>query len=141
MNGCTQFARRRFTRLVGVAIDDASDAVPCVVVARLDEPREYHRFFRRARLALWKIWDDEKIEQETDDFDGDYVRLVDSARWIVGLQIPIDTAVADADADDVTHIVSLFQNSHSFTLTHDSPDLELTFHVVVSMHGIFRTKP
>ena len=124
--------------MVGAVIDDANDATPCVVFVRLDEPREWHRFFLQARIAFWEIWDDEKIEHEMDDFNGDDVRLVDYARGIGGLPMPIETAIADADADDVTHIRFLFGNRRSMTLTPDSPDLESDFRVE---HKIRRKKP
>lgn len=128
----TQVAGRRLKRLVGAVIVEASDTAPCVVFAQLDEPQEWHRFFLQARIAFWEIWDDQKIEEEMDDFNGDDVRLVDYAQLIGGLPMRIETAAAYADAEDLTHIKLLFENGRSMTLTPDSPDMESNFHIIVS---------
>jgi hypothetical protein len=88
----TQVAGRRVKRLVGAVINEASDTAPCVVFAQLDEPQEWHRFFLQARIAFWEVWDDQKIEEEMDDFNGDDVRLADYAQLIGGLPMRIETA-------------------------------------------------
>ena len=127
-----QVAGRRLTQLLGAVIDDAQDAAPCIVFARLDDPHEWHRFFLQAGIAFWEMWDDEKIKEEMDDYNGDDVRLVDYAQLIGGLPMRIEKAIAFADVDDVTHIHLLFENIISMTLTPDSPDIDSNFHVVVS---------
>jgi hypothetical protein len=123
---------RQVSQLIGAVAHDASDLAPCVVFARLDDPDEWHRFFLQAQIAFWETWDDNTIAEEMDDYKGEDVRLVDYAQAVGGLPLRIKSAVAFADAEDLTHIRILFDNSRSITLSPDTRDIDSNFHIVPS---------